>query len=61
MKVYLLVEAGDRFYIEAENKTAAKQQASLWGAEVLAGPLPQKYKLINPYTISVVDGKIFKS
>ena len=57
--VYLCSEHGERFYITAPNLKLAKLDAATWGAEVIAGPLPEKYLAINPATLNVVDGKLF--
>ena len=56
-KVYLLSERGSRFYITADSIAKAEIAAEMYGAKILAGPLPMKYlTTIDPKTISVVGG-----
>jgi hypothetical protein len=57
-KLFLCSEFGERFYINAENIGQARLDASIYGAEVIAGPLAKKYEKINPATLNVVKGKI---
>lgn len=35
MKTFLCIEAGERFVIEAENLEQAREEALIWGAEVI--------------------------
>jgi hypothetical protein len=61
-KLYLLEEFGKRFYIRTTSLEQAKIEAELWGSKVILDEaLPEEYKFINPESISIVDGKIFKA
>jgi len=53
MKVYLCIEFGDRFYIEAENLKDAKAKASIYGAEVIKEVPSEYFTTVHPNNVNV--------
>ena len=59
-KIYLCDEFGQRFYLKATSPGQARQDAAIYGAQVIAGPLDKKFEKIDPKTLVVKGGKVIQ-
>jgi hypothetical protein len=60
--LYLCSDSGFRFYVSGNSLDEVREIASRNGVEVILDePLPENYLAINPASLNVVDGKLFKA